>query len=235
MKKIFFCIISILLLSNMVSGVGSARDHIIANTTTGPTPLIVELESNIRDLGNKYTWVLSNGKTIYSTHTTQIFSLPGEYTIALYITYPDNTTSSWSITVNAIDEPNCTPDYDEDGLNNCEDLCPLISWDTLNAWCPLLEQRCDNSCGCDDGYICDNTDQNTCGTTWVCIPQKPQESCYYQAQKNYIFWNAVCNSCPCKSVLTYNADIRKCDILFPAITSPDGKDIYERGEFFEIQ
>jgi hypothetical protein len=50
-----------------------------------------------------------------------------------------------------------------------------------------------------------------------------------------IIWNVVCNSCPCSCNIDFNSNIRKCDIVFPAITSPDRSTIYWKGTYFEVK
>lgn len=239
MKKILLSLLSICLISSIIFAVNSApieTELITASESEGSTPLIIDFEPTQTSPDTSYKWEFSNGETIYSTTATQIFSLPGEYNAILTQTDSNGNSSSWSVTITALDEANCKADYDNDGFNNCEDLCPLVIGWEINRWCPLLEETCDANCGCsNDGYSCNfNGDQSTCGTAWVCLPDLPTSSCYYEAEKNYLFWNAVCNSCPCKNKLQYNATIRVCDILFPAIVSQDGKEIYEKGDFFEI-
>lgn len=243
MKKILISILCVTLLSwalyaaESLSWVVNTNNGImIASLDSWATPLIIDFEPQVKNPDIKYVWTVSNWEKIYSQNTTQIFSLPWEYSISLSITDLQWVTSSGSMTITARDEPNCELDYDGDNFNNCEDLCPLIEGGVLNKWCPLFEQKCQPDCSCDDGYTCNfSWDQNTCGANWVCLPKRPESSCYYNAEKNYLFWNAVCNSCPCVNKLEYNATIRMCDILFPAIVSADGKDIYKRWKFFEIK
>jgi hypothetical protein len=50
-----------------------------------------------------------------------------------------------------------------------------------------------------------------------------------------ITWNVVCNACPCANSVDFCSNIRKCDIVFPAITSPDWSSIYSRGNYFEVR
>jgi hypothetical protein len=48
-------------------------------------------------------------------------------------------------------------------------------------------------------------------------------------------WNVSCNSCPCKNNIEFFSTIRRCDIVFPAISSPDGSTIYKRWNYFEVK
>jgi hypothetical protein len=61
-----------------------------------------------------------------------------------------------------------------------------------------------------------------------------QTSCNY-AGGTAIVGAAICNSCPCKNNLDFDAAIKKCDKVFPAIASPDGTQLYSRGKFYEIK
>ncbi len=241
MRKLYILLLSIVLLGSAVFAaeniITPSNSQIITlSTNSGSTPLIVEFEPTQAAPNTKYKWEFPNGETIYSTRATQIFSLPGEYSVVLTGTNQNGNTISGSVIVTARDEANCSGDYDNDGFNDCEDLCPLVAGWTINNWCPLLEEKCDANCACADGYTCTGAKTvATCSSTGVCVPEQKKSSCYYNAEKNYLFWNAVCNSCPCKNKLEYNATIRLCDILLPAIVSPDGKQIYEKWKFFEVR
>ena len=46
--------------------------------------------------------------------------------------------------------------------------------------------------------------------------------------------SVACTSCPCSSSISILSDLRRCDIIFPAILSEDKKDIFSRGELFQI-
>jgi len=241
MKKLYTLLLFVLFIG---SAVFAAENIITPNnseimslsTNSGSTPLIIDFEPMQNNSDTRYRWDFSNGETVYSRSTTQIFSLPGEYSAILTQTDNNWNSASGSVIITARDEPNCDSDYDGDWFNNCEDLCPLVIGWTINQWCPLLEEKCDANCACADGYTCSWADTvATCSTTGVCVPETLKPSCYYNAEKNYLFWNAICNSCPCANKLEYNATIRLCDILFPAIVSPDGKEIYEKWTFFEIK
>jgi hypothetical protein len=52
---------------------------------------------------------------------------------------------------------------------------------------------------------------------------------------SFIIWNSICNSCPCNFKLDFIAILRKCDLVFPAITSPDWKKIYWKWDVYKIQ
>lgn len=130
----------------------------------------------------------------------------------------------------------CLQDSDGDGVMNCDDLCPYITGSADNSGCPILEISCDNSCGCPSGYTCSETDPNTCPTAGVCRPiQVPKGNCLYNPNKAALFGNAVCNSCPCLAEADFLADLRECDLVFPAITNPEGNVIYSQGQMWQVQ
>ena len=47
--------------------------------------------------------------------------------------------------------------------------------------------------------------------------------------------NAVCQSCPCPYLLDFAAEVRACDSLFPAITSPDSSSIYSKWWLYQVK
>lgn len=209
MKKILSIFILLISISFLTWGLASWETQLIqANKTTGSSPLVVQLSPTINDSSAQYKWSIGSDTLQYSRDFVHIFALPGSYEVSLDITDASWLTQSSSLSIIAQDETNCSDDYDGDSWNNCLDLCPLVAGSDDNTWCPTFD-----------------------------IPQVEQieSSCYYQADKNYIFGNAICNACPCEHTLSYNAQLRKCDILFPAITSADGSEIYEKWSFFEIK
>ncbi|EKE27381.1 MAG: hypothetical protein ACD_3C00216G0009 [uncultured bacterium (gcode 4)] len=50
-----------------------------------------------------------------------------------------------------------------------------------------------------------------------------------------IEWLLACNSCPCSFSLNYLASVKSCDIIFPAISSPDKKTLYSRWSIYQIK
>jgi hypothetical protein len=112
-------------------------------------------------------------------------------------------------------------------VSDCDDLCPLIKWDIRNKWCPILERECNDNSDCREGYYCTEN-------TYVCLPKLLNTSCEY-SWWDVIFWNVMCNSCPCNNFLDFTSTLRRCDVIFPAITSPDSKNIYSKWELFQIK
>lgn len=209
MKKILSISILILSISAFAWGYVSWDTQLIqASTTTGTSPLIVEFSANNQESEAQYKWSIWWTPLQYSRDFVHIFPLPGSYDVSLEVIDTAWFTQSSTLSVVAQDEANCWSDYDGDQWDNCIDLCPLVAWSDDNTGCPSFNV----------------------------IPAPVIEtSCYYQADKNYIFGNAICNTCPCQHSLSYKAQLRKCDVLFPAIVSPDETQIYQRWDFFEIQ
>ncbi len=134
----------------------------------------------------------------------------------------------------------CTKDSDNDWLNDCDDRCVAEKWDEENYWCPIFEVMCWTNCDCPNWYICNDLDQKSCEITWVCVPSWDDylidlSDCLNNQWLNNIIWNASCASCPCDNSLDFLSKMRKCDLLIPAITSPDSKKVYSKWEFYEIR
>lgn len=123
------------------------------------------------------------------------------------------------------EDKNSDKDSDDDGVLDKNDLCKDIKWDKNNFWCPILEKTCKVDSDCKEWYFCENG---------YCKAKKHNLNCAYN-WKNVIIWKAECNSCPCNVNLDFNATLRSCDIVFPAITSPDHTDIYSKGKYFQIK
>ncbi len=116
-------------------------------------------------------------------------------------------------------------DYDNDWINNLLDACPEIKWSEKNKWCPIFDKLCGLDTDCDVWFYCNS---------WICSPKQVANSCEY-TWGDLIFWNVVCNSCPCSNFVDFNSTIRNCDIVFPAIVSPDKKTIYSKWSYYEIK
>jgi hypothetical protein len=121
-------------------------------------------------------------------------------------------------------------DYDSDWIEDNIDDCPLIFWEVENNWCPIFELSCSNNSWCPKWFECDLE----ISWFWVCIPLLMWNSCDY-SWWSFIYWNSICNTCPCNNNLDFLSNLRKCDIIFPAILSPDDKNIYWQWKFYQIK
>lgn len=183
-----------------------------------------------------YFWELWDGQVQSGKNIEYIYEDVGIYKIVLSTQDSLGLTWSASMSVQVLSGDACSGDIDSDGLNNCIDVCPSVSGSEENRWCPIYEASCDTNCGCGTWYICDDSDALTCWVSGVCVPDfEIESSCLYNPNIGSVFWNTLCTSCPCTSSIDFLADIRRCDLLFPAITSPDGTEIYSQWNFWEVR
>ncbi len=213
-----------------------------ANPLIWPGPLEVDLKSivNWSNWPFTYSWDFWDSQFSTQKNIKHVFKEKWLYKIKLKV--KDKDWREWEATVliKVTNDTDCKKDSDGDWVNDCVDKCPLIAWDTLNWGCPVFEKHCKADCSCDDWYVCWDSDPKTCQNS-VCKP-KPVvlSSClnsYKQLFTWITFWNTVCNSCPCQNnrFLDFVSSLRFCDIIFPAITSPDEKKIYSRWKVFQIK
>lgn len=131
----------------------------------------------------------------------------------------------------------CSLDKDDDWINDCLDICVDIKWNEINNWCPILEKFCSSDCSCSTWYTCSEKDKKTCSKTWICVPEDnlPTYECLYNNTDVILSWNAICDTCPCDNYIDFKSDLRKCDLIFSAITSPDKSEIYWKWDFWEVK
>ena len=188
-----------------------------------------------------YNWDFGDWETSTEADPEHVYNIVWTHTVTLVVT--DESWRSWENTTSIIvvNEEICIEwmDSDNDGITDCdnEDKCPLIPGSPLNEWCPTLELACNEDCSCSDWYTCSTTDPLQCWTNWVCKPERiVYNACLESWQTSLIYWNvSSCNSCPCLQSLDFNSNLRKCDVIFPAITSKDHTEIYSRWEIFNIK
>ena len=173
-----------------------------------------------------YTWDFWDWNTGYWKNIKNIFKEQWIYEVLLTVVDSTWKTVTATIIIQVIWK-DCSLDSDNDWINNCDDVLPLVAWDFRNKWAPILEKECKNNNECNEWYICTED-------TKICLPKELATSCEY-TWWDILFWNIVCNSCPCNNFLDFTSTLRKCDIIFPAITSPDWKEIYWKGELYQIQ
>lgn len=121
-------------------------------------------------------------------------------------------------------------DQDGDGIQNQHDRCRDIPGVEKNEGCPLLSDTCNprsNTNTCIQGYVC--------SSEGICVAKKISkkiDGCIAPTDRSSIFWNLF--ECDNEYTLMFTDILRKCDILFPAITSPDGTKIYSRWNVYQI-
>ena len=187
------------------------------NVQVEADPMIWNVELNVHfnwivswwDWNYTYEWYFKDG-TRWSWKTpNHTFKNPWTYVVTLIIT--DSDWNSWEATVviKVLDFDSCDIDADWDWIMDCDDILPKIPGDEENDWAPKFNIP-----------NLDNISLNECLQKWY---------------SSFIIWNSICNSCPCSAKLDFFATIRKCDLVFPAITSIDSKNIFSRWNPYKIQ
>ena len=154
----------------------------------------------------KYSWNFWDWNNWFWKNIENLFKIKWVYKVSLIVT--DINWLKWSATVLIqVINNKCDIDLDKDSVLDCYDLCPLIKWKIKNKGCPI--------------YNINKIDDL-------------KNSCEYTGS-DIIFWNILCNICPCLTSLDFVSSLRKCDIIFPAITSLDSKNIYSKWELYRIE
>ena len=161
-----------------------------------------------------YEWDFGDGGDGIGANIDHIYDTPWTYEILLIVTDAGGNTGEATVLIQVLPADSCDKDSDWDGIVDCEDKCTSVSWTSTNLWCPILDDE---------------------DTPEITLGAHLDDTCIYNKDSATIFWNAVCNSCPCSNQLDFLADIRKCDIIFPAITSPDASSIYSKWRSLQIR
>ncbi len=161
-----------------------------------------------------YEWDFWDGDSDVWVNIDHIYDNPWVYEITLLVTDSEWNTWESTVLIQVLVWDSCDKDSDGDGIVDCEDRCPSVSGASNNLWCPILGDESSDPIDISAGI---------------------QESCVYDSSSAKIIWNAVCNSCPCGNFVDFLADIRECDIIFPAITSPDASTIYSKWKSLQIR
>ncbi len=212
------------------------------NPIIWPWPLEVELKWLVNWSKGPFTyiWYFWDGRNWEGENIKHIFKKQGVYEVILKVIDKDWKTWEATVLIKVTNEVDCNKDSDNDGVNDCIDKCPLVFWNSQNSWCPIFDKYCKADCSCEEWYICWDNNPKTCSSN-ICKPAWIILSpCLTNIQKDYTgitFGNVVCNTCPCTNnrFLDFVSTLRYCDLVFPAITSPDERKIYSRWELFQIE
>ncbi len=184
---------------------------ISVDSATWNAPFLAEFkwDSSLAWWGFVYEWDFWDGSKDYWKNVNYVYVIPWTYQVKLSVT--DKNGDVWTSVKEIVVSwtGNCSVDTDWDSVNNCIDACPLVNWDVKNDWCPIFE-------------ISTPSTKNI----W--------NECMYYNKKSVIFWHATCLTCPCENFLDFNADVRKCDFIIPALVSPDWKEIYSKWNYFQV-
>lgn len=198
-------------------------------------PLLVYFEgfASGGDGKYKYTWDFADGGKGKWKIIDYVYNFPWVYLVQLLVKDGSGRSGNASVSIKALPR-NCENDSDGDGVKDCADVCPLEKGDVQNKGCPIFEPFCTGSnCSCPVGYACEGKDTKTCGN-YLCKPISKPKSCLFDPRIDTIYGNVKCDSCPCNRFVDYLSDFRKCDTLFPAITSPNSKEIYSRWDLYNV-
>lgn len=200
-------------------------------------PLLTDLDAIVSggDGDYSYTWDFGDGQWGYGETLDHMYEEEWVYEVELFVSDEEGRTGSALIIIQVFPR-DCERDSDADGIGDCDDICPIVPWEQVNLGCPIFEIQCDENCGCPDGYICNISDEEICPIEWVCRPYfSVNNDCLYDSWKDTIRGNVICNTCPCDYAIDFISPLRECDIVFPAITSPDSSQIYSRGKVYQIR
>lgn len=167
-----------------------------------------------------YRWDFSDGTVSNGSDPKHAFVSAGIYPVTLIVTDADGNRAV-SRLVETVTE---NPDLDGDGILNADDSCPTAYGPKSNAGCPVIAEY-----------------KKTGGTSFsngvALTVDSIGSRCLLSLSSNVgaIFGKASCGACPCTYDLDFTAQVRRCDILFPTILSPDKKTIYGRGAVYEVR
>lgn len=226
--------------------IGNLHEKIDFWTTSGGTKWSVT-----------YAWDYGDGtRATGSGKSYHIYDTPGIYTVTLTVT-DENGNVSQSKTIVEITG---NTDSDGDGMNDDVDLCIMVQWPASNNGCPVIKSgwygnivdtllgwewwgKTGDSDG--DGIIdsqdfCMNSSGSTlyhgCSSASILSGITKNKCLNNQLNtQGLMIATPVCNTCPCENSIDMVSLARTCDILFPAILSPDQSNIYARWGFYQIQ
>lgn len=200
-----------------------------ADPIYGNSPLYVDFESFVSNEEEivSYFWDFWDGSTWVWAETNHIFWEVWVYEVTLTVEDSYWNTYSSTVLIYVDDIVDINSDIDQDGILDIDDSCVLVYGVEENSGCPIFENLCKQSSECSDWYFCDET-------AGYCKAKVFSNSCEY-TWWDLVYGNVSCNSCPCNNKIDFVSVLRKCDIIFPAITSPDFSEIYSKWENFQIK
>ncbi|MDD3302787.1 MAG: PKD domain-containing protein [Candidatus Gracilibacteria bacterium] len=208
---------------------------------TGPLSVLFNGVVGLGDGDYSYEWNFGGTDISYGKNVQHVFGDVGIYNVLLTVIDSSGKTGVANILINVTEIDGCeTKDADSDGVNDCDDLCQLVIGSSLNKGCPVVT-KCDSNCLCPKGETCSVSSKPVCSIKGVCLKDSTVDdstslgSCVNSFGSSFIYGNVVCNTCPCSNFVDFIAKIRRCDLLFPSITSPDSSEIYSAGSTYEFK
>lgn len=212
-----------------------------ADKTSGFFPLNISFSSTI--IGNQndeysYLWDFGDSTSATGKNTQHIYYTPWSYIVTLQVQNTAWEIKEKNIIISVLENQESLDDTweenlldtDGDSIADINDKCINIAGSKLNQGCPIFETFCQSDSDCPNSSQCAS---NLNGTK-TCVAVTQKVACSDSTQW-VIQWNVVCDTCPCQNTINFKSQLRSCDIIFPAIVSPDGKNIYSKWQYFQIK
>lgn len=171
-----------------------------------------------------YRWDLGDGTVTSLSDPKHAYQSEGYYPATLVVTDSEGNRAIAKVVV----EVSENADLDADGVLNAGDSCPRVYGPKSNAGCPSVTEYASTASPTSDGVFGNLASLTVEGVGGLCAYS-------YAAQKGAVFGKASCSACPCSYEVDFLAQARRCDLFFPAILSPDKKNVYSRGAIFELR
>lgn len=210
------------------------------NVIFWPTPLWVKFDSIVWNCEEcVYYWDFKNWNTSNKSSDINIYKNDWSYWVVLVVKDKYWNESSAKVVIKAWTD-SWNTDTDWDWIYDYEDKCVLVKWAKENWWCPVLDQGCNKNSlvnECKTWFIC--------WSDWYCVVNNISNlnndvlssltnKCLETQNSSSIYWNVLCNTCPCDKSLNFLSVLRKCDILIPSIISKDKRDIYSKWNLYQL-
>ncbi len=193
-----------------------------ANPISWDAPLEVDFEALINGWiwPYEYIWNFADWSSWNWNIIKHVFIDSWVYEVQLKV-IDNNWNISEATVLIKVGDPSENSDFDNDWIPDNIDKCPTVFWVEENDWCPIFTKD----------------DWGWWGWWWNGWWSYSNLGDCLLSQENswFIFWNIVCDSCPCDNYIDFRATLRDCDTVIPAITSVDEKTIYSRWNLFQIR
>lgn len=187
-------------------------------------PLQVNLSSIVKwnIWKTEYFWDFGDYEYSDQINPFHRFNLSWIYTVSLKVR--DSEWNTWIAQL--VVEVTKNIDSDWDWILDKNDKCPKVIWQKDNYWCPKVSEYNNFE---NNGNNSNNS--NNSGKT-----KSNYSACQSSRVNQYwsIEWTLSCYSCPCSFSADFLSTLRSCDIIFPAITSPNKHTLFSRWNIFQV-